>query len=141
MSKIAGLPKSLPSKEIPFSVKIKGSFSKHTYTGDFTVKVPSVAEISRIGVELARLNDGVPLEALDISTGNLNNCIAFLKVTLKDAPEWFTDGVEGLDYGLNTLDVNVAPEVFKKANDLIEGWQKKVRGSSSSTEEKSDEAS
>ena len=92
------------------------------------------------------LRDGLvddlrPLEALDLSTANLNNCIAFLKVSLSDAPEWFTDNTEGVAYGMNTLDVNLAPEVFKKANKLIESWQKRVRGIGESIESESANAS
>ena len=59
MSRVSHLPKNVPSKEIPFKFKVKGSVNvNHTYEGDFVVKVPGVREMSKIGVELARLNDG-----------------------------------------------------------------------------------
>ena len=133
MSRTSHLPKNVPFKELPFSLNVKGSSTGFAYTGDFVVKVPSVRETGRIGVELARLSDGVPLEALDNSTANLHNAIAFLRVCLVSAPKWFTntaedDGEEGMDFGLDTHDFNVPVEIFKKANKLVLEWNKALKG-------------
>lgn len=134
MSRISHLPKNIPVKEIPFSIKIKGSVSGKMYTGDFVVVIPSVREMSRIGVEVARLSDGIPLEMLDKTTAGINNAIAFLKVTLKSAPAWFINSPsdsdeEGIDYGLDTLDMNIPVEVFSAAQKATSNWYKALRAS------------
>lgn len=121
MSRVSHLPKNIPNKEIPFKIKVKGSVSRHAYTGDFVVKVPSVRDMGRIGVELAKLNDGIPLEMLDRSTAHLNNAIAFLRVALVKAPNWFVNSLDdedeqGMEYGLDTDDLNVPVEIFKQAH-------------------------
>lgn len=133
MSKVSHLPKSVPNKELPFSLKVKGSSSGHPYEGDFVVKVPGVREMGKIGIELARLNEGVPLESLDRSTATLHNAIAFLKVALIVGPKWFKNDKldeteEGMDFGLDTDDVNVPIEIFKKAEGLVSDWHKSLRG-------------
>lgn len=126
---MANLPKALPSKEIPFNFKSLGITTKRSYEGTFTVNVPSVRDMSRIGVELSRINDGVPLELLDRSTAALNNALAFLKISLKEAPKWFTDTEQegGMGHGMDTLDVNVPIEIFKQANELVGNWHKSLQ--------------
>jgi hypothetical protein len=89
--------------------------------------------MSRIGVELARLGDGVPFELLDKNTATLNNAIAYLKVLLKDGPAWFMNSAddekeEGMDYGLDTSDINVPVEIFRKANVQINKWHESLQG-------------
>ena len=132
MSRISNLPKNLPSKEIPFKIKVKGSVSKKVYEGDFTVSVPTVRDMSRIGVELSRLSDGIPFEMLDKTTAGINNAVAFLKVTLKDAPAWFVNSPDdadedGMDYGLDTVDMNVPVEIFAEAQKATSKWYKNLR--------------
>jgi hypothetical protein len=132
MSRISNLPKNLPSKEIPFSIKIKGSVSGKQYTGDFVVSIPTVREMSKIGVEVARLSEGIPLEMLDKTTAGINNAVGFLKVTLKSAPAWFTNAAddaseEGMDYGLDTLDMNIPVEIFSQAQKSMSNWYKALK--------------
>jgi hypothetical protein len=133
MSKVSHLPKIIPSKEIPFKIKTSGAVTGHTYEGEFVVKVPSVREMSRIGLELARLNDGIPFEMLDKSTAALNNALAFLRITLTEAPKWFVNDStdlkeEGMAYGLDTLDVNVPMEVFRVADKKVRAWHEALQG-------------
>lgn len=134
MSKVSHLPKNVPTKELPFKLKVKGYVNKdHTYEGDFVVMVPGVRESTRIGIEIARLGDGVPFEMLDNNTQKLNNAIAFLKVTLKSGPAWFVntqddEAEEGMDYGLDTMDINVPIQVFKLADKAIKGWYETLKG-------------
>jgi hypothetical protein len=134
MSKVSHLPKTVPSKEIPFKIKVKGAVNKdHTYEGDFVVRVPETRQMSQMGIELARLNDGVPLEMLDRNTRNINNAIAYLKVNLVKGPAWFVNNMEdsveeGMDYGLDTLDINVPIAIFQEADKLISKWHKSLRG-------------
>jgi len=136
MSKIKGLPKTLPAREIPFSISIKGAFSEHLYEGDFVVKVGGTKEMSQMGLELAKLNRGVKFEDLDMGTAILHNSIAFLRAYLTEAPEWFTSS-EGMDYGMDTMDTNVPIEIFSKADNLVAEWKLKVRGVSIEKEPKS----
>jgi len=133
MSTKTTLPKTIPSKELSFSIKITGSTTAHQYEGDFIVKVPSVRDMSKIGVFLAKLNCGVPFEDLDRSTASLNNAIAFLQACLIEAPKWFTNAEDsdkdpGMAYGLDTLDVNVPVDIFSKANALVQDWHNALKG-------------
>lgn len=133
MSRVSHLPKSIPSKELPLKFKVKGAITGHTYAGDFVIVVPQPRQMSRIGVELARLNDGVPFESLDSNTAALNNAIAFLRVCVKEGPAWFVntredEKEEGIDYGLDTDDINVPVELFKQADALVKGWYDSLKG-------------
>lgn len=127
MRKFEDLAKTLPPREIPFEIKVEGNVTGIEYEGKFTVKVPLVQDMSRLGVELARLNNGVPHEDLDIGTATLNNAIAYLKVLLVEAPEWFYKQ-EQMNYGLNTLDSNVAIAIFDQAENKVSDWKKAIRG-------------
>lgn len=132
MSKISHLPKTLPGKELPFNFKGTGDTTGHKYEGSFVVKVPSVRDISKIGIELAKINDGVPVELLDNMTAALNRAIAFLSVCIVEGPAWFTnnpeDGQEeGMAYGMETLDLNVPIEIYKEADKLVAGWHDKLK--------------
>lgn len=134
MSKVSHLPKSVPSKEIPFSIKIKGAVNKdHSYEGTFVVRVPEARQMGQLGIELAKLNDGVPLEMLDRNTRNLHNAIAYLKTNLVQAPKWFKNSrddedEEGMDYGLDTMDLNVPVEIFQQADKAVVKWHKSLKG-------------
>lgn len=133
MSRVSHLPKSIPSKELAFKFKAKGSTTNHSYSGDFVVVVPQARQMSRIGVEIARLGDGIPFEALDKNTAALNNAIAFLRVCIKEGPAWFVNSrsderEEGMDYGLDTDDINVPVEIFRQADALIKGWYDSLKG-------------
>ena len=133
MSKVSHLPKSIPSKEIPFKVKLKGSATGHPYEGDFTVIVPTVREMGKIGLELARLNGGLSLDSLDSSTATLHNAVAYLKVLLKTGPAWFfndagNEAEEGMDYGLDTIDINVPVTIFREADKKVKDWYKSLKG-------------
>lgn len=134
MSKVSHLPKSVPSKEIPFRIKVKGAVHKsHTYEGEFTVRVPEVRQMSQLGLELAKLNDGIPLEMLDKNTANLNNAIAYLRVNLIKGPAWFVNDKndaeeEGMAYGLDTMDINVPIEIFRQADKAVKKWYDSLKG-------------
>jgi len=129
MSNYKDLPKSLPPRELPFSFKCTGFVTKEKYEGDFVVNVPTVRDMSNIGIELARINRGVSFESLDRATATLNNAIAYLRVTLSKAPKWFTDD---MDYGFDTLDSNVAIGIFNQASDLVDDWHGKIQGKKAS---------
>ncbi len=133
MSKVSHLPKNVPSKELPIKLKVKGSVTGHSYEGDFIVTVPGVRESNRIGNEVARLGDGIPFEMLDGNTQKLNNALAFLKVVIKTGPAWFINTAddekeEGMDYGLDTMDINVPIQLFRQADKAIKGWHEALKG-------------
>lgn len=131
MSKVSNLPKMLPSKDLPFDCKITGSTTDHKYSGSFVVEVPTTRQWTAIGVETAKLSGGIPPDMLDSTTFSLNRAIAFLSVCLKEAPDWFVNAPEenkpGISYGLDTLDMNVPIEVWKKADSLIDGWHSALK--------------
>ena len=134
MGKLSNLPKTLPTKDIPFEYEGVGQLSGHKYPkSTFVVRVPSTRDLTRIGVETAKLSGGVPTDMLDGVTGSLNRAIAFLTVTLAEAPAWFINHPEntveeGMSYGLDAYDLNIPIEIYQKADELIEGWHAKVRG-------------
>jgi hypothetical protein len=132
MSKINNLPKTLPEKEMPFEYSGVGELTQHKYTGSFVVRVPSTREISKIGIEVAKLSGGVPPDLLDNATIALNRAIAFLSVCLVESPAWFCNSPDdeqeaGISYGLDSHDLNIPIEIYKKADELVEGWHQKLR--------------
>jgi len=130
MTKSKNLPTTLPPKEITFSLSVKGSVTKQEFSGDFMVKIPTVRDMSRIGIELAKLNGGVKFEHLDPDTAILNNGVAYLRVLLVEAPKWFIEP-EQLDYGMNTVDSNIVMEVFNAAQEKVNNWYKALKGDES----------
>ena len=119
MSEITKLLKDLPPKEIPFSFKEVGSKTKIEYEGNFVIKVPSMKDQSRIGVELAKLGMGMSYNQLDEATAMLNNAIATLSVVVIEAPNWFTQEME---FGLNTIDINIPLKLYSKVSELLDKW-------------------
>jgi len=141
MSKVSKLPKTLPSKNLPFTFKGVGSTTNHKYSGEFVVKVPSTRELSQIGIETAKLSGGVPADYLDTVTATLNKAIAFLSVCLVEAPNWFKNTPEdaheeGMSFGLDTFDVNIPAEIFKQANDLVQQWHDTLKGATNGKKDK-----
>lgn len=130
MSNVKGLSKNIPSKELPFQIKSVGNVTQEAYEGSFVVKVPQTRDRSKIGIELAKLNGGVRFDDLDDSTALLHNAVAYLRVLLLDAPDWFVQPEEegGMAFGLDTLDSNVAVDVFLAANAEVIQWQKALKG-------------
>ena len=121
----------VPSKHIPFRISVVGETTGKRYEGDFIVSVPSVGDISRIGVELSRLNQGLPVEFLDENTATINTSLAFLRVALKDAPAWFVNleddkKAPGMNFGMDTLDYNIPREIFMAANAKVMAWRKAI---------------
>ncbi len=120
------LPSSLPPKDLPFTIDIEGSITQKKYSGNFIVTVPKVQDMGRIGVEIAHLTGGIPLHQLPQETAVLFNAVAYLKVLLIMAPDWFVKA-DQLNYGMNTLDPNIAIEVFNVAREKVDLWYNSVR--------------
>lgn len=123
MSKVDHLPKTLPSREIPFTYSGVGEVTQLPYKGNFVVKVPTVRNISEMGIEAAKLSGGMS-EWLDVNTKIINNAVAFLKTCLVECPKWF----EEMDYGLDTDDINVVAGIFTQAEELVEKWKRDLKG-------------
>lgn len=124
MSRVQHLPKKLPSREIPFVFSCEGAVTGEDYSDDFTVLVPDVAMMGRVGIEFAKLNGGVASEMLDGGTYMLHNAVAWLRVCLVDPPAWFVED----GYGLYILDTNVSLKLFTEANGKVQEWKNKLRG-------------
>lgn len=58
-------------------------------TGNFTFKYPSISDRIRIGTLRAQMLDGAPEQSIDNLTSDLTYIVAFLRLTMKDAPDWF----------------------------------------------------
>lgn len=136
MSNYEGLPKTVPGRELPFSFKLKDK-DGISYDGDFIVRVPSAREMGRIGVEMAKLNGGVPLDHLDAGTALLHNAVAYMRVVTIDAPKWFAES----DCGLDLDNPQVILTVFEKAEKLISDWKAAIHGKSKKTKSEEESAS
>lgn len=141
MSKISHLPKTLPPKELPFEFQGIGDLSGHKYSGSFVVRVPTNRDLLSIGTENARLANGVSMELLENGAAVFNRAIAFLKVCLIDAPAWFINSPdhpneEGISYGLDSYDINIPIEIFKLAEEKVQGWHNTLKGSKNDSAKK-----
>lgn len=81
-------------------------------TGKFTFKYPSITERIRIGTLRAQMLDGAEEKSLDNLTSDLTYIVAFLRVTLVNAPDWFDftdiDDVVGIRKIFNEVQVWVS---------------------------------
>jgi hypothetical protein len=97
------------------------------------VRVPSGRDVSRLGIELAKLNCGLSLSDLEDTIALLHNAIAYSKACLIEAPTWFTNTPEnekepGINYGLDSPDLNVVIEVFQTASAKVNEWHTTIYG-------------
>lgn len=67
-------------------VEFKSEVDGRTYNGDFTFKRLTIGDIARVGVERARLNNGL---AVDETTDRLNEMFAALRFAVVKAPDWW----------------------------------------------------
>jgi hypothetical protein len=56
------------------------------YSGDFTFKRLTIAEVGKVGAEIARLNGGNPV---DKTTEFINTMLAHFRYAIVAAPEWW----------------------------------------------------
>lgn len=59
-----------------------------TFKGQFTNRILTVYEQSRLATIIARLQDGQPVEAIDPSVRLLNGAIAHMTLSLTAKPDW-----------------------------------------------------
>lgn len=74
-----------------------------TYSGDFTFKRLTLANIAQVGAEIARLNGGNPV---DETTEFINTMLAHFKYGIVVAPSWWNPN--------DLYDIGVVKEVFDK---------------------------
>ena len=61
------------------------------WAGKFTTKILSIRERAQVGLMRARLNGGLPTEAIDGYTAEINFIVANLVYCLTQKPEWAKD--------------------------------------------------
>jgi hypothetical protein len=82
---MADAPK-LPSFTHSFYVEFKDPNTGKTLAGDFSIKRLTLAEVGRMGAEVARLNGG---QQVDSTTDALHAMIAQCKMSITSAPNWW----------------------------------------------------
>lgn len=80
----------------------KKSDDGKTYSGDFTFKRLTIADVGRVGAEIARLNGGNPV---DQTTEFINTMLAHFKFGIVSAPEWWNPN--------ELYDLGIVREVFE----------------------------
>jgi hypothetical protein len=64
---------------------------KKTWEGTFTNKILSIAERQQAAILEAKLCGGLPYDAIDPATRNVNHAIAHMVFSLRDSPPWAKD--------------------------------------------------
>jgi len=92
------------------------------YSGRFTTKRLSIADIVNLGVRKSEINGGLyydadqPGKGIDFSTDELAAIIAHLEISLKDFPKW---------WNLDSLtSVNVLTEVYQEVASFEESFSR-----------------
>ena len=89
-------PKSIPAidprsqSQWVFKFRHEDGLGK-VWEGEFTNKILSIRERSLVGITRARLAGGLPTEAIDEYTEELNLIMAHLMFSLEEAPDWAKD--------------------------------------------------
>lgn len=125
MNKLKHLPKSIPDKDQEFELKVTGTLTKEKYLGTFKCRIPNLRTQAQIAKTKAFLNAGYD-ESLDAQAKNLHHMVSYLKHTITEAPEWFSESESGYDL----YDVNVVEEIYRKVLGYEEAWLKKIWGNS-----------
>lgn len=86
------------------------------YSGDFTFKRLTIAEVAKVGAETARLNGSM---AVDPTTDFINTMLAHFAVAIVDAPKWWDP--------YNIYDLDLMKGVF----DLLLDFERSFRASES----------
>ena len=95
------------------------------YSGRFTTKRLSIADIVRLGVRKSEINGGYyydpeqPGKGIDFSTDELAAIIAHLEISLKDFPKWWN--LEAIS------SVDVLTEVYQEVASFEESFSRQPR--------------
>lgn len=124
---------ALPSMDFVFDIQVTGVESKINWVGKFVYKRPTLGARSRIDVMRTRLNGD--LQNVDDEVRDYNDAVSYLRYTLADYPEWWSES----QYGLDLYDGNVVSEIYNKCMEFENEWKKKVFGGKASAVEVSDD--
>lgn len=92
------------NKKYPFKFEWTDGRGK-VWKGDFINEVLSIRQRQMVGVLRARMAAGVPLDALDEMTQEINLMVAHMTYSLVERPEWAND-LQALD------DIRVIQELY-----------------------------
>ena len=112
----------LPNMEHKFSILVTGEESGYTFSGDFKYRRPTLRERAMIDVMRARYNGD--LNSLDGDVQALNECLAHLRFTLIESPDWWKE----LGHGDKLYDANVILEIYNKCMEFEAEWRTKTHG-------------
>ncbi len=115
------LPKTIPDKDLDFSIDIQGNLTKENYVGDFKFRIPNLRTRTQIAKIKTLMSGGLEL---DPSTRDQHQMLAYLKATITSSPVWFTQS----DSGYDLYDMNVVEAIYEKILELEETWLEKIWG-------------
>ena len=104
-----------------FEIEVRGNETKSLFTGKFKYTRPTLGARTRIAATLARLNGDVE-NLNNYEVEKLNTCLAYLRHTIVDCPEWWRDSL----FGMELYDSNVIEEVYNKCIEFEEKWKTKI---------------
>jgi hypothetical protein len=110
------------NEEYTFTLRHRDARNR-LWEGTFTTKILTIGERQLVGVMRSRYQGGVPLEALDASTADLNLQLAYLSYSLVNYPKWAAKLRELKDPGvINAIYQEVAShEAFFLGWDVAQG--------------------
>lgn len=110
------------AEQYTFTLRHRDARNK-LWEGTFTSKILNIGERQLVGVMRSRYQGGVPLEALDASTADLNMKLAHLSYSLVHYPKWAEKMRELTDPGvIDAIYQEVAShEAFFLGWDLAQG--------------------
>lgn len=117
------LPKEIPLMDHEFEVSVEGEITKKQYVGKFKYRIPNLKAKALADKKRAEL-DGPLGDLIDPSVQQLHYMIAYLRFTLIDMPDWWSDS----DYGYGLHDYSVVKAVYDKTQDFETTWMEKVWG-------------
>ena len=117
--------KKLPDQEKTFKFELKGNISQITFDGDFTCKVLKIKDQIEVAKYKAFLNGGFEL-GMDPASLDMNDKIAFLKVSLVKFPTWWED----CSFGQDLFDENITKELYAKVVEFDNEWVAAINGTS-----------
>lgn len=93
-----------------------------TYSGNFTFKRLTLANIAQVGAEIARLNGGNPV---DDTTEFINTMLAHFKFAIISSPEWWNP--------TELYDISIVKEVFDALMQHEQSFRRPASGQGSPT--------
>lgn len=112
----------LPKNEKSFEINLVGEATGKKYEGTFTVKcILNLSDKRRLEIERSKLSADVANPSDNLSA--ISGVVANLRVRVVDAPEWFKQSINTLDF----LDEEVLFDIFTKCMEKSEEWSSEVK--------------